>query len=435
MSTKLWPQPLRRDVGAFSDLSLYVDALELACERTGITAKLLKKELRPRLRARRLVKEQSPSGAQNLMEELRLFGWVELLPSTVRRTSAHGTLTTRGREALILAHDDRTAFLRVLAERMHVVYIVPGWFVNRLWTINPSRGEVILPAPISGWSPSEETRQARAWTAELEEQTHQAASLVRAADPLAFPLDDETWREAVRQTWERLRDRKVRNAQPARDPVTGTRSGLTLAMRWASLTCLFGRVPFGQSQPDFPTERPLTPRTFKPWCPRLQALELIGYTDWHPSVSGRLLYPTSVFRAPGAMEPFEELPGIRHPDGRPLALHQPSWGLWRQRFWDTLVTVYDEVFHQVQSRYISLLNVRDEVCRRLRLSPARFDRFLGHALAEVPPEGGRHLSIETDMREDLRTARGLARRPVYVGSVPHTLIAVARLPRVPRSAS
>jgi hypothetical protein len=436
MSEGLWPRPRRLDVGEFSDLTLYPEALQLAQDQQGITAIRLQHELRPRFRSLRFVENQSASAARKLVAELRLFGWLDV-PGTDGRQDAHlaARLTQQGRDALAAARGDWRGFLRCLAERMHDVYVVPGWFVNRLWTINPQQGEVILPAPSAGWSPTRATREARAWTAELRDQTLQAAGSARAANSLAFPVDDANWQDAVRRAWERLRDRKRRQAVSGPDPVTGSRSGLTLAMRWATLRLLFGRAPFPQGEPDFQGERPLTPKTFKPWCPRLQALELIGYTDWHPQVAGRLLFPTALFRTSGAADQFEELPGIRHPDGRPLFLHQPAWEPCRERYWQTLVAVYEETFRRVRARYVSLPDVRDEVCRRLRLSPARFDLFLEHALAEVPQEGGWHLSIETDTREDLRTGRGLLRRPVYVRSVPHTLVAVARLPRVPRSAS
>jgi hypothetical protein len=270
------------------------------------------------------------------------------------------------------------------------------------------------------------------WTTELEDQALQAAARARTANPHAFPVDDAAWSSAVRIAWERLRDRQVRRPTPGRDPVMSSRSGLTLAMRAASLALLFGKTPFGRGEPDIDDERPLTPKTFKPWCPRLQALELVGYTDWHPTVQGRLLFPTALFRTSGDGGPFEELPGIRHPDGRTLFLHQPSWEGRSERFWQTLAMVYGETFGRVRARYVSLPDVRDEVCRRLRLSPARFDWLLEHALARVPEDGGWHLSIETDMRDDLRTARGLVRRPVYVHGVPHTLISVSRLPRVAR---
>jgi hypothetical protein len=432
MREQLWPRPRRLDVGDFSDLTLYAEALQLAHDPQGITASRLQQDLRPRFRSLRFIEQQSARATRQLLAELRQFGWLEL-PVGARDQQAR--LTAAGQVALAVAHSDWHAFLRHLAERMHAVYVVPGWFVNRLWTINPEQGEVVLPAPAAAWSPTSATREAGAWTAELREQTLQAAGLARAASSLAFPVDDADWHEAVRAAWERLRARKRRQANPGPDPVTGSRSGLTLAMRWAALRLLFGPTPFGHRQPDFRGDQPLTPKTFKPWCPRLQALELIGYTDWHPQVTGRLLFPTALFRTSGPTDRFEELPGIRHPDGRPLFLHQPPWQECRARFWQTLVAVYEATFRRVRARYVSLPDVRDEVCRRLRLSPARFDLFLEHALAEVPQEGGWHLSIETDTREDLRTGRGLLRRPVYVRSVPHTLVAVARLPRVPRSAS
>jgi len=429
-----WPRPRHRDVGVFSDLSLYADALALADELHVITASLLKENLGPRFRSLQLVKEQSVSAARKLLQELRLFGWVEAFKSPKQpHHQPHFLITLQGRRALEAARRHRRRFLRSLTERLHYVYVMPGWFVSRLWTINPAQGEVILPSPGAAWSPTPSTSQAKVWTAELEEQSRQAATRARTANPHAFPVDDGAWCRAVRTSWERLRDRQVRSPALGRDPVTSSRSGLTLAMRAASLTLLFGQTPFGQDEPDIEDPRPLTPKTFRPWCPRMQALELVGYTDWHPNVQGRLLFPTALFRTSGDDGQFEELPGIRHPDGRTLFLHQPSWEGWSEQFWQTLATVYGEAFGRVRARYVSLPDVRDEVCRRLRLSPARFDWFLEHALAQVPEDGGWHLSIETDMREDLRTARGLVRRPVYVHKVPHTLIAASRLPRVPRS--
>jgi hypothetical protein len=433
MSSGQWPKPRHRDVGVFSDLSLYEDALALADELHIITAPSLKENLRPRFRSLHLVEAQSASAAGKLLQELQLFGWLETTRSPSRpHHQPQATITPQGRIALEAARSDRRTFLRFVAERLHHVYVVPGWFVNRLWTINPGQGEVIFPSPSAAWSPTPATSHAKLWTVELEDQTQQSAGRARTANPSAFPVDDVAWGTAVRAAWERLRDRKIRRPTPGGDHVTSSRSGLTLAMRAASLTLLFGRTPFRNGQPDIEDETPVTPKTLKPWCPRLQALELIGYTDWHPNVEGRLLFPTALFRSFGERGRFEELPGIRHPDGRTLFLHQPSWEEWSERFWQTLAAVYDETFRRVQARYVSLPDVRDEVSRRLRLSPSLFDCFLEHALAKVPEDDGWHLSIETDMREDLRTARGLMRRPVYVRGVPHTLISVTHLPRVLR---
>ena len=63
MREGLWPRPRRLDVGEFSDLTLYVEALQLAHDRQGITAARLQNELRPRLRSLRFV-EKSRAPAQ-----------------------------------------------------------------------------------------------------------------------------------------------------------------------------------------------------------------------------------------------------------------------------------------------------------------------------------------------------------------------------------
>ncbi len=83
MDGGLWPRPRHRDVGVFSDLSLYADTLALADELHVITASLLKENLGPRFRSLQLVKEQSVSAAHKLLQELRLFGWVEAFKSPI----------------------------------------------------------------------------------------------------------------------------------------------------------------------------------------------------------------------------------------------------------------------------------------------------------------------------------------------------------------
>jgi hypothetical protein len=206
-------------------------------------------------------------------------------------------------------------------------------------------------------------------------------------------------------------------------------------MREAAIRLLFDRIPYGAAQPDFAgSGPPLSPRTFMAWCPRLESLEFIFYTDWHSSVYGRLLFPTAAFRLGSPSSQFEMVPGIVHPDGSNLFLHQPEWSTIRQLFWDTLVAVHRRISLRVRSLYVSLLDVRDEICRRLRLSAARFDDFLALALQELPDqELPWSVSIETDIREEQRSGYGLLRRPIYIQGVPHTLIAVARLPELERS--
>jgi hypothetical protein len=77
--------------------------------------------------------------------------------------------------------------------------------------------------------------------------------------------------------------------------------------------------------------------------------------------------------------------------------------------------------------YVSLLDVRDEVCRQLRLSTTIFDKFLAHAFREsLHSEAAQSISIESDVREDQRSGSGLLRRPVWIDGVPYSLVAIGK---------
>ena len=401
-----------------------------------MTASYLQQELSQRLRKLLFIEQQSPTVAHQLVRELRLFGWLRAEENSARRpANASHTLTPEGTEALRESQHDKRGFRRRLAVRMHQVYIVPGWFVARLWQINPDgQGEIILPAPWPGWQPQSRPWKECSWNKELETHTLQAVQKVRHVSPTGFPIEENRWTAEVRKAWERrslLRPRGVeaKKATPSYRP----RRRLAQAMREASVRLLFNRVSYGGPESDFPPNAPrLDPRTFMAWCPRLESLEFIFYSDWHPRVHGRILFPAAVFRSQASSDRFEAMPQIVDPDGRRLWLHQPKWPIMQDQFWKTLVAAHRRISPHVNSMYVSLLDVRDEVCRQLRLSAARFDEFLGNALDDMQ-RSDFSISIETDIREEQRSGYGLLRRPVYIRGVPHTLIAVAHLLEAERS--
>jgi hypothetical protein len=254
---------------------------------------------------------------------------------------------------------------------MQAVFIIPGWMVDRLWRINPTgQGEVILPAPPSRWQPRSQPWEDAPWTDDLEAQTQLAASRARAASTSAFPVADQMWLSEVRRFWEHLSSRQPRGRQDGEQPRRySPRRRLAQAMRRATIRLLFDRVRLGGEDSDYcGSKSPFYLASFEVWCARLLALELLFYTDWHPSIEGQLLFPVALFRSASASRQFECLPEIEHPDERPLCLHQPEWSAWRDRFWQALVDVHRPISQRVRARYVSLLDVRDEVCRQLRLS-------------------------------------------------------------------
>jgi hypothetical protein len=111
-----------------------------------------------------------------------------------------------------------------------------------------------------------------------------------------------------------------------------------------------------------------------------------------------------------------------------LWLHQPTWEGIRERFVQTLIAVHRQLSARRGSLYISLLAVRDEVCRQLRISSVMFDEFLEHTLDYLPAPGfSWSIAVETDVREDQASAPAQYRRPVYLNGVPHFLLGLAHL--------
>lgn len=427
-------------MGLFTDLTLYAEALEIALEEGWVNTYSLQRELRPRLQKMRLVQRQSIRTVERLIRELRAFGWLQRHPASKKSfVTARHTITSNGREALNISRQKpRKRFRRLLASKMQEVYVIPGWFIARLWKINPEgQGELILPAPQAKWRPVSRQWEDYEWNSTLQSQTLAAAKQAREANPSAFLISNKDWGQAVRQAWERLSGLKPRRGErrasfgghsPSRVSYS-PRGRLTLAMREASVKLLFDRVPYGENTPDFPGHRaPIYPRTFSGWCPRLETLELIFYSDWHTEVNGRLLFPVSVFRSEASRMKFERLDNIQNPAGIPLWLHQPDWEATKNSFLSRLIAVHQQLATPNRLLYVSLLDVRDEVCRQLRLSSYCFDYFLEQALKELPSQNYPwSIAVETDIRREQSQGAGQLRRPVYLEGVPHSLLGLARL--------
>jgi len=425
-----WDKPKSRNVGLFIDLSLYSEALRITAERESITALHLRQELSQRTRGLLFVEKQSKRVARDLVRELDEFGWLQW-PSDSGQSvdSILYTLTPNGNRILQLTDQE---FRRRLAVKMHERYIIPGWFVARLWKINPSgQGEVILPSPPSSWRPRVRPWEEKEWTNDLAVQVKKASRMAETVCPGSFPIDDDTWVRAVDEAWKHLgtwkRKRKA-DASGEKIRTFSPRRRLALAMRRAAIAILFNTVPFGYQEDDiWSNKQPLFPRAFTIWCPRLADLELIFYTDKHPDVVGRLIFPTAVFRQEAPHSLFEEVKGIQSPEEESLWLYQPRWEGQRKTFLQTLIQTHRLISRRVGTLYVSLLDVRDEVCRQLRLSAMLFDKSLAYAFRESLHPGATHsISIETDVREDQRSGSGLLRRPIWIDGVPYSLIAIGQ---------
>lgn len=428
----IWPKPKSRNVGFFVDLSLYPEALKITNERGFITSRILREELSQRTRGQVLVRKQSRSAVKDLVRELQEYGWLQRISEKENaKTIDKGTfiLTDEGRKVLQLKGRE---FRHQLAIQMHNYYVIPGWFIDRLWTINPQgQGEIILPSPLNGWQPEARLWEKNEWTKDLEIQVAKASDLANEICPGSFPIEHSVWISAVAKAWQHIgnwkRKRKA-NASGEKVQRFSPRRRLALAMRQAAVEILFGATPPQQQYVDIvSTKPPLYSRSFQVWCPRLTDLELIFYTDNHPDITGRLVFPTSVFRKNAKHPPFEKLQKIVNPENCHLWLYQPQWQTQKDIFKQTLTQTHHRISRRFGTLYVSLLDVRDEVCRQLRYSATLFDRFLTEAFREsVRLNGQIPISLETDVREDQQSGSGQNRRSVWMEGVPYSLIAIGK---------
>jgi hypothetical protein len=443
INKRTWAKPISRNFGELSDPILYSEVLDITLREGKISLRKLTSEtegLRQRLRRLWIVDKPTKTKTEGLLKAMTEFGWL--------REDENGfyQLTDEGLNVHDLSKDEKT-FRRILINKMHKRYVIPGWFLSRLYQLNPlGQGEIVLPSPLKNWQPKSKQNDNKEWSDELTEQVINSAKNAKKLFHGSFPIDNSRWVEQVMKRWEKyiLKEKnsssKIRYSKSGKvvKPYygnLGARERLTLAMREAAIDYFFSAyVPVLPNEKYFrelefdSSKHPIPPRSFRDWCPKLEALELIFYTDFHPLISGRLLFPCGIFRTKAINPPFETIRNVIDPNGNILYLYQPRWEDIKEQFVITLVDTHKRISNKAGALYISLLDVRDEVCRQLRLSSIIFDNMIENAYSESIKETGTLknilISLESDIRAEQSSGWGLSRRPVYVNKIPHSLISI-----------
>ena len=124
---------------------------------------------------------------------------------------------------------------------------------------------------------------------------------------------------------------------------------------------------------------------------------------------------------------FSKVEQIQNDKKEFLYLHNPKWSDsdFRLKFINTFYRVYQTIYNKEKIIYVSLQQVRDEVCRLLRINAELFDRFLELSYSEsVNKKMPYIIALETDVREDQKSGSQIQRRGVYVKNILHSLIAI-----------
>jgi hypothetical protein len=380
----------------------------------------------------------SDTGINNLIDELFLFKWI----TPWEGNSSHGTiyycLTDLGRQS-IKDYETNPAelFYVQLIANLHEVYAIPGWFIQRLWDINTKdQGLVIIPAPPKNWNPKARKWEKNIWDIELENVTRQVHETVQTISKYSFPIEIDLWIKTVKLKWDRLsthqkkrksKKRKIEDLNE-KNELFAPRKRLALAMKEAAVELLFSNANIKTRSNDFENYRyPLVTRKLQAWSSRLEELGLLYYTDYNQKIPGRLIFPISVFRREGNSN-FQIIESIKNPEGLKLCIYKPKWNSYKITFLETLFDEYTKKHIAIKSLYVSVQDIRDEVCRVLRINYISFNEFLGEASIESSNNSIHYrISLESDIREDQRAAYQLSRRPIYVRGKVVTIIAITQI--------
>jgi hypothetical protein len=426
---QFWRFKQNHSVGLFTDLNLYFEALLIGKVRGFINVKLLEKNLLQRVIGLKYIETFKNRAFQDLIRELNRFKYIY-------KSESDFYLTESGLKLIELYDSSNERYLDALLDKMNSEYGIPGWLINRLWTINPNgQGQVVVPSPIKSWKPQKRKWKDSLWDDELRKVSEETYYQINRRLPSSFPISIDLWIQELKIEYERLGKRKQRRVAKNNDnkekkmEFFAPRGRLTLAMKNVAVKFLFSNKYLTNDQNDFVANKvsnnPINSRTFMVWCPRLEALELLYYTDYFEDIPGRLIFPCSVFAKIKDENEFRKVEFISSPSEETLYKHKPLWSNYRQEFVNTLNECYQKIYNKDGIIYVSLQQVRDEVCRLLRISALSFEVFLESAFKESVQQKIEHsIALETDIREDQKSGSQIQRRPVFIGGIPNSLIAI-----------
>ena len=425
-SNQPWPTPMLYGVGHFTDYNLYREVLLIANSYGYIDKELLVSEIPQRVKGLLLIGSISETAYTDLIRELSYFEFIQK-----EGKSGCFVITNEGMNYLDLCNHDRDGAIDMLLKKMQKVFVTPAWFLSRLWELNPNnQGQIVIPMPLKTWNSKPLKWSENIWTKELEDVSLDTIRRIEKKIPGAFPYDEKLWIEDLAKEYLRIGEQspKINNRDiPDKDVNYSLRNRLSLAMKTIAVRKFFSRCNPVNGNIDFPNKRcDMTHRSFMVWCPRLENLGLLCYTDNYPDIPGRLLYPISSFKSNCTSKSFSRKSFVRDNLYRDLYVHSPSWDSIKDIFISTLIEVYQLYYNRQSIIYISLQDIRDEVCRLLRISPFLFESFLLYTYEmSVKHEIKYSISLETDIRQDMKVQ--INRRGVYLHGIMYSLIAIKPL--------
>ena len=113
--------------------------------------------------------------------------------------------------------------------------------------------------------------------------------------------------------------------------------------------------------------------TFNIWVERAKQIGILHTTEFFPDFSGRIIYPTSIIAKNTNNKDFLRV--FSYKTGEALYIHEPQWITFQESFIRTLQEEYYILQSSKKTHFINLLDLKERVCFKLKISGFIFDKF------------------------------------------------------------
>ena len=164
--------------------------------------------------------------------------------------------------------------------------------------------------------------------------------------------------------------------------------------------------------------------TFNIWVERAKQIGILHTTEFFPDFSGRIIYPTSIITKNTNNKDFSKV--FTYKTGEILYIHDPQWNTFQEPFIRTLQEEYYVLQNTKKTHFINLLDLKERVCFKLKISGHTFDRCLEQTyLLNLQSKLNKiQISLEADKLPQETNAMYLKREPVLINGKLKNIIAI-----------
>ena len=161
---------------------------------------------------------------------------------------------------------------------------------------------------------------------------------------------------------------------------------------------------------------------FDLWSYRAKHLGILNTTEFYPDFSGRIVYPISIISKSVRNPDFINI--YQYANNSKLFVHEPSWENFQETFVASVYDSYLDLKKSYRSYFLSLLDLREIVCYKTKISYDKFVDFLTLAYnLNLRNELQIKISLEADKLPS-ESALYLKREPISIDGKPRNIIAI-----------